>query len=80
MSDRQACFRKNVNGFLNQVFNVYGGYNANELETITSKEFPWQKARNGCAPGSYSRNPIALKDMRDYYGGRIGKCMVDFQA
>lgn len=73
VSDRQSCFRKNVNGFLSQVFDVYGGYTEDELEVITQKEFPWQKARNGCAPGSYSRNPIALKDMRDYYGRRLRK-------
>lgn len=74
MSDKKACFKKGkVESFLRQVFTIYGGYSADELEAITHKEMPWRNARNGCAPGTYSRNPIALKDMRDYYGERIGK-------
>ena len=59
--------------FLNQVYEVYGGYDADQLENITHIEDPWQKARNGCPMGMYSRNPISLTEMRNYYGERIGK-------
>ncbi|MBO5030642.1 MAG: DUF4065 domain-containing protein [Lachnospiraceae bacterium] len=62
-----------VAGFLDKVYDIYGDYTADELERITHTDEPWNKARINCAPGSYSRNPIALKDMRDYYGERIGK-------
>lgn len=62
-----------VKGFLNQVYETYGDYTADELERITHSEEPWNKARRECAPGAYSRNPIALKDMKNYYGKRIGK-------
>lgn len=59
--------------FLDKVYETYGDYTADELERITHADEPWNKARVNCAPGSYSRNPIALIDMRDYYGERIGK-------
>lgn len=58
---------------INSVFNVYGGYTADELESMTHQEAPWKNARRGCPPSAYSRNPISMKDMRDYYGERIGK-------
>ena len=59
--------------FLDQVFDVYGGYTADDLEAMTHKEEPWKKAREGLLPSEYSRRPISMKIMRDYYGERIGK-------
>ena len=59
--------------FLEQVYDTYGNYDADDLERITHAEMPWQKARAGCSTGAYSRNPISLSDMRNYYGERIGK-------
>ncbi|MCI5713686.1 MAG: DUF4065 domain-containing protein [Lachnospiraceae bacterium] len=59
--------------FLDKVYETYGYYDADYLERLTHSENPWKNARKGCSPGSYSRNPIALKDMRDYYGERIGR-------
>lgn len=71
---QQAVFEGNgIEDFLDKVYETYGDYTADELERITHSEYPWNNARVGCAPGVYSRNPIALKDMRDYYGERIGK-------
>ena len=58
---------------VDKVFEAYGEYTADELESMTHRELPWQKARRGCLPSAYSRNPISMKAMRDYYGGRIGK-------
>lgn len=62
-----------VQDLLNKVYDVYGEYTADQLESITHMEEPWEKARRGCALGAYSRNPISLTDMRNYYGERIGK-------
>lgn len=59
--------------FLDKVYKVYGDYDADELEKITRREKPWKNARKGLPSGAYSRNPILLNDMRDYYGERIGK-------
>lgn len=62
-----------VRSFLDNVYNTYGSYDADNLERITHSEMPWQKARQGCAPGVYSRNPISLNDMKNYYGERINR-------
>lgn len=58
---------------LDNVYNVYGNYTADELEVMTHKEYPWQNARGHCSPTEYSRNPISMKDMKRYYGERIGR-------
>lgn len=58
---------------MNKVFDTYGEYTGDELEGLTHREKPWLNARKGCSPSEYSRNPISMKDMRDYYGERIGK-------
>ena len=59
--------------YLDKVYDTYGDYSADELEGITHTEEPWKNARKGCDAAAYSRNPIALRDMRDYYGERINK-------
>ncbi len=59
--------------FLEQVYDTYGGYDADDLERITHKELPWRNARRGCPAEAYSRNPISLNDMKNYYGERIDK-------
>lgn len=66
--------QENTESFLNQVYDVYGDYTADELEMITHRELPWKNARKGISAGEYSRNPILLSDMRDYYGERIDNC------
>lgn len=63
----------NVNEILRKVFEMYGGYSGDELEDMTHEEAPWKLAREGCLPHEYSRNPISMKAMRNYYGARIGK-------
>ena len=64
---------EDTKSFLDEVYKVYGDYNADELEKITHREDPWKNARKGIPLGAYSRNPILLSDMREYYGERIGK-------
>lgn len=59
--------------FLQRVYGVYGSYCADELERIACSEGPWKNARRGCSPLEYSRNPILLDDMRNYYGRRLVK-------
>lgn len=72
--DTPVSFQNSLTSqFLDQVYDVYGDYSADQLETITHAEEPWIKARDGCSMGTYSRNPISLNDMRDYYGERIDR-------
>lgn len=68
------CFSDcNIKTFLDRIYMTYGHYTADELEKLTHSEKPWLNARGNLPFGAYSRNPIALRDMRDYYGERIGK-------
>lgn len=55
---------------LTQVYEVYGNYNANELESITKQEYPWQHAREGLSPIESSHKIICDRDMFIYYGTR----------
>lgn len=55
---------------LTQVYEVYGNYNANELESITNQEYPWQHAREGLSPIEPSNNIICDRDIFIYYGTR----------
>lgn len=55
---------------LTQVYEVYGNYNANELESITNQEYHWQHAREGLSPIEPSKNIICDRDIFIYYGTR----------
>lgn len=41
---------EDVLDILNQVMEVYGDYNGNQLEIITHQEEPWKEARDGYEP------------------------------
>lgn len=72
-ADNSILFTPVEIDLMDKVYDTYGGYTGDDLENLTHQELPWQKARQGCSPSEYSRNPISMKDMRDYYGERIGK-------
>jgi uncharacterized phage-associated protein len=54
-------------GLLNEVWQVYGKYDASYLELLTHNEVPWLKARNGSMPYEASNAAISKKAMREYY-------------
>ncbi|MCD8872687.1 DUF4065 domain-containing protein [Staphylococcus gallinarum] len=56
---------------LNQVWDVYGGYNGNQLESITHQENPWKKARENCLPLDRSNEKISKEVIFDYYVQRL---------
>lgn len=60
-------FDPNTLDILEQVWDVYGGYNANELESITHQETPWKKAREGLNPLDPGSRSIPDKDIFEYY-------------
>lgn len=62
---------------IDKVLEVYGGYTEAELCVMSKCEYPWLHARKGCSLSGYSRNPISMRDMRLYYGRRIGKSYND---
>ena len=57
--------------FLNQVWAVYGKYDAAYLELLTHSEEPWQKAREGVEPNVGSENVISLDDIKTFYSSKL---------
>lgn len=58
---------------LEQVWDVYGHYNGNELESITHQESPWLNARKGYSPLERCQKNIDDKDIFECYIKRIGE-------
>ena len=52
---------------LDEVWDVYGKFDANYLEYLTHSEEPWQKAREGLEGYLHSSNEIKHEYMKDYY-------------
>jgi uncharacterized phage-associated protein len=52
---------------LDDVWKVFGKYNAYDLERMTHSEAPWKAAREGLAPDVSSHNIISLESMKSYY-------------
>jgi uncharacterized phage-associated protein len=56
---------------LQEVWNIYGGFNATKLERLTHNEDPWKKARRGLASDVPSRNVISTRSMKEYYSSLL---------
>lgn len=52
---------------LNQVYEVYGGYSANELESITHQEQPWLEKREGLEAYEGTDRVISDETIFRYY-------------
>lgn len=61
-------FSDDINDILRQVWEVYGNYTADELESLTHQESPWKNARKGLSPVEASDKPILDKDIFNCYG------------
>ena len=58
---------------LDDVWAVYGKYDADYLEVLSHSEEPWKMARNGMAPYEASKSIISEASMKDFYGRQISK-------
>ena len=56
---------------LEQVLEVYGKYNGNQLEDICHQELPWINARKGLRPYDISENKILDDDIFECYSARL---------
>lgn len=56
---------------LEEVWEVYGGFTAFDLERITHEEDPWLRARAGLPPDANCENVISDEDMKSYYRRRL---------
>lgn len=52
---------------LDEIWNVYGKYDADYLEALTHSETPWQDARGDLEAHEWSIAVISQDAMRDYY-------------
>jgi len=69
-ADFDGEFSPDVLDLLNQVWQIYGGYDGNQLESITHQEGPWITARRGYGPLDRCNNVISDRDMMTCYGER----------
>lgn len=61
----------NILDVLEQVNTVYGKFNANQLESITHQEEPWQKQRWNLKPHETSNRELNDLDIYIYYSGQM---------
>jgi Uncharacterized phage-associated protein len=64
-------FETDIKDVLEQVWDVYGKYTGNQLESITHQESPWIKAREGCSPVEICTNEIKDSDIFKCYIERV---------
>ena len=60
----------NLNEYLQSIWQVYGGYNGDQLESISHQEKPWQNERIGLEPYESSNKKISEIDMFMEYATR----------
>lgn len=58
---------------LDEVWNVYGKYDADYLELLNHNEAPWQKARENLSPFEPSDAEISETEMKQFYGAKLKK-------
>lgn len=58
-----------IMSFLNDIWNKFGLFSADELEYMTHQELPWQNARRNTSFDETSNRKILLKDIFNFYNG-----------
>lgn len=66
-----ASFSPDDLDVLNQIWDVYGKYNGNELESICHQESPWINARGNLSRWEPSTEPIKDEDIFECYAARL---------
>lgn len=67
VENSNIVFSDDVEDILNQVWDIYGHYTGNELESMTHQEEPWLECREGLSPIEPSRKKISNKTIFSYY-------------
>lgn len=65
--DTSGKLPEDVEDLLNQVFDAYGRFNGNELESLTHSELPWREARAGLRPMDSSDVVIKPQTIFKFY-------------
>ena len=69
-----------VKGLLDEVWSIYGKFDASYLEKLTHSEAPWIDARAGLEANINSENEITLDSMRSYYSSVLDKASAAKEA
>lgn len=70
-NDKLPSFSADEIDVLNQVVEIYGNYNGNELESINHQESPWLNARKGLTTYEPSHVIISDVDIYNCYSERL---------
>ena len=70
-NDELPSFSEDEIDVLEQVCEIYGNYNGNELESINHQELPWLNARKGLPSNEPSHNKISDFDIFTCYSERL---------
>ena len=62
---------------LNAVYNTYGKFSGDQLESLTHSELPWQEARGDLEPWEACTNSISFESMKSYYGKKYAEAQND---
>lgn len=65
--------RLNCAELLDEIWDIYGKYDSNYLESLTHRETPWINARAHLEPDENSDNTISLEDMKIYYSSLLNE-------
>ncbi|KGE20685.1 Panacea domain-containing protein [Paenibacillus wynnii] len=57
--------------YLDQIWSLYGRFDAKYLEALTHKEEPWLSTRGDLPEGARCDTPISDDLMTEYYGGLV---------
>lgn len=56
---------------LDDIWKIYGKYDASYLEALSHSELPWQEARKDVSISEPSSNIISLKIAKEYYASKL---------
>jgi uncharacterized phage-associated protein len=71
VSEKDIRLSKKDKELLDEVWNVYGKFDAGYLEMLSHSEQPWQDARDGLQGHENSNNEIPTKSMKSFYSSKL---------
>ncbi|MBB6402472.1 putative phage-associated protein [Methanococcus maripaludis] len=72
-SSEPPKFDKDLNNYLNRVYERYGHMDGDELEELTHSEEPWKKARGNLPKNVSSKNKLDKTCIKEYYKKTVNK-------
>lgn len=71
--EEEPKFDEEIKDVLEQVWDMYGGFNGNQLESLSHNEKPWEEARGDLLPLDSSNQNLNDKTIFEFYGSRLGE-------